>query len=262
MFATATTSQPSHPAQALRAYHSGINEDALVERHLPLVKTTVDRMRVFLPAVLDMDDLYSVGFNGLLSAARKYDPALGASFPSFATLHIRGAVHDELRRMDWTPRTIRDKAKRFNESLSRIEQTLGRPATQTEVCGELALTADEYETLLDEIKPASFVPLDGEAFSEESDDVSLHEVIADDTQKTGRDTLEKKELVQLVIAQLQKLPEIPKKVLAMYYFEGMRPAEIAAVFGVTEGRISQIHTQAVLSLRAFVRRQETACAAA
>ena len=261
MFAT-VSAPSSHPAQALRAYQSGVNEDTLIERHLPLVRTTVDRMRVFLPAVLDMDDLYSVGFNGLLSAARKFDPAHGVTFPSFATLHIRGAVHDELRRMDWTPRTIRDKAKRFNESLSGIEQRLGRPATEAEVCGEMGLTLDQYETLMGEIKPASFVPLDGEALSDESDDVSLHEIIADDTQKSGRDELEKKELVQLMIAQLQKLPDIPKKVLALYYFEGMRLSEIAAIFGVTEGRISQIHTQAVLSLRAFIRRQETAPAAA
>ena len=188
----AASAPSSNPAQALRAYHSGINEETLIERHLPLVRTTVDRMRVFLPAVLDMDDLYSVGFNGLLSAARKFDPAHGTTFPSFATLHIRGAVHDELRRMDWTPRTIRDKAKRFNESLSGIEQRLGRPANQAEVCAELGLTPDQYEILLDEIKPASFVPLDGEAFSEESDDVSLHEIIADEAQKSGRDELVRK----------------------------------------------------------------------
>ena len=255
------TAHPAQAAQALRAYHSDVNEDALVERHLPLVRTTVDRMRVYLPAVLDMDDLYSVGFTGLLSAARKFDPARGTAFPSFATLHIRGAVHDELRRMDWAPRTIRDKAKKFNESLGGIEQRLGRPATPAEVCAEMGISPDDYEKLLDEIKPASFIPLDGEAYSEESDEVSLHDIIADDTQRSGRDELEKKELVQLVIAQLQKLPDVPKKVMAMYYFEGMRLAEIAAVFGVTEGRISQIHTQAVLGLRAFIRRQESAAAA-
>jgi len=261
MSATATA-HPAQAAKALRAYHSDINQDALIERHLPLVRTTVDRMRIYLPAVLDMDDLYSVGFTGLRSAARKFDPGHGTAFPSFATLHIRGAVHDELRRMDWTPRAIRDKAKKFNESLGGIEHRLGRPATQAEVCAEMAISPDDYEALLDEIKPASFVPLDGEAYSEESDDISLHDIIADDTQKSGRDELEKKDLLQLVIAQLKQLPEIPKKVLALYYFEGMRLAEIAAVFGVTEGRISQIHTQAVLSLRSFIRRQESPAGAA
>lgn len=258
MFAPA----PAQTVKALRAYHSEANEDALIERHLPLIKTTVDRMRVYLPSTLEMDDLYSVGFNGLLSATRKFDPAQGTPFPAFATLHIRGAVHDELRRMDWTPRSIRDKAKKFKESAAGLEQRLGRPASDEELRSELALTPDDYEALLEEVKPASFVPLDGEAFSEESDDASLHEIIADDSQTSGRDALEQKELIQLVIGQLQKLPDIPKKVLALYYFEGMRLAEIAAVFGLTEGRISQIHTQAVHSLRAFVQRQEKLPAAA
>ncbi len=250
-------------AHALRAYHSEVNEDALIDRHLPLLKTTVDRMRIYLPPTLEMDDLYSVAFTGLASAARKFDPAQGVPFAAYATLHIRGAVHDELRRMDWTPRTIRDKAKKLTDTLSALEQRLGRPALDEEVCDELALDRDAYEELLDEIKPVSFLPLDGEAFSDDTESIALHEVIADDTQTTGSDDLQKKELLQLVASQLQKLPDMQKKVLAMYYLEGMRLAEIAAVFGVTEGRISQINTQAVLSLRAFIKRQDSSgCATA
>jgi RNA polymerase sigma factor for flagellar operon FliA len=247
---------------ALRAYHSEANEEALIERNLPLVRTTVDRMRIYLPAALDMDDLYSVGFTGLAAAARKFDPGQGVPFSAFASLHIRGAVHDELRRMDWTPRTIREKAKKFSESLSALEQRLGRPASEEEVCRELSLKREDYESMLDEIRPASFVPLDGEAYSEDAEHVALHEIIADDSQVTGRDELQKKELLALVAAQIQKLPDMQKKVLAMYYFEGMRLAEIAQVFGVTEGRISQINTQAVLSLRAFIKRADTVPAAA
>lgn len=244
--------------QALRAYHSGANEDTLVEQHLTLVKTIVDRMRIYLPASLEMDDLYSVGFTGLASAARRFDPAQGVPFAAFATMHIRGAVHDELRRMDWMPRAIRDKAKKYSESVSALEQRLGRAPTEADIRRELSLSSADYEALLDEIKPASFLPLDGEAYSEDSDNVALHDIIKDDSQTTGRDELQKKELVQLMIARLQQLPDMQKKVLAMYYFEEMRLAEIAAVFGVTEGRISQIHTQAVLGLRAFLKRQEAA----
>ncbi len=252
---------PKRAVQALRAYHSEVNESALIERHLSLLKTTVDRMRIYLPPTLDMEDLYNVAFTGLAAAARKFDPGQGVPFSAYAALLIRGAVHDELRRMDWTPRTIRDKAKKFSESVSALEQRLGRPALDEEVCDELALDRGEYEELLDEIKPVSFLPLDGEAFHDDTESVALHEVIADDTQTTGSDELQKKELMQLVISQLQKLPDMQKKVLAMYYLEGMRLAEIAAVFGVTEGRISQINTQAVLSLRAFIKRQDTPAAA-
>src|SRR5450755_3135336 len=112
---------PKRAVRALRAYHSEASEDALIERHLPLLKTTVDRMRIYLPPALDLEDLYNVAFTGLAAAARKFDPALGVPFSAFATLHIRGAVHDELRRMDWTPRTIRDKARKFSESISALE---------------------------------------------------------------------------------------------------------------------------------------------
>jgi RNA polymerase sigma factor for flagellar operon FliA len=255
---TAPAPAPTRAAQAFRAYHSGANADALIEQHLSLVRTVVDRMRIFLPAALEMDDLYSVGFTGLASAARRFDPAQGVPFAAFATMHIRGAVHDELRRMDWMPRTIRDKAKKYAESITALEQRLGRAPTEEEIRCDLSLTSNEYEALLDEIKPASFLPLDGEAYTEDSDNVALHDIIADDAQTTGRDELQRKELVQLMIGRLQQLPDMQKKVLAMYYFEDMRLAEIAAVFGVTEGRISQIHTQAVIGLRTFLRRQEAA----
>lgn len=251
-------SPPLPAAKALRAYHTGANEDTLVEQHLPLVRTTVDRMRIFLPSALEMDDLYSVGYTGLVAAARRFNPSQGVPFSAFATLHIRGAVQDELRRMDWMPRTIRDKAKKYSESLAALEQRLGRAPSEDEIRKDLALSATEYETLMDEIKPASFLPLDGAAYNEDSDTVALHDIIPDDTQTTGRDELQKKELVKLVLTRLQALPDMQKKVLAMYYFEEMRLAEIAEVFGVTEGRISQIHTQAVLGLRAFMKRQEAA----
>ena len=254
-----TAASPSFPAaKALRVYHTGANEDTLVEQHLPLVRTTVDRMRIFLPSALEMGDLYSVGYTGLVAAARRFDPAQGVPFSAFATLHIRGAVQDELRRMDWMPRTLRDKAKKYSESLAALEQRLSRAPSEDEIRKELALSATDYETLLDEIKPASFLPLDGAAYNEDADTVALHDIIPDDTQTTGRDELQKKELVKLVLTRLQTLPDMQKKVLALYYFEEMRLAEIAEIFGVTEGRISQIHTQAVLGLRAFMKRQEAA----
>ena len=215
-------------------------------------------MRIYLTTTVDLDDLYSVGVTGLLAAVKKYDPAQSESFPAFAAMHIRGSVHDELRRMDWMPRSLRDKAKRFKDAVSALEQRLGRPAEEGEVCTELALSADEYESLIDEIKPATFVPLDGTAYTEDSDDISLHDIIPDLAQESAADGLDRRDMVALMTGRLQQLPEMQKKVLAMYYFEEMRLAEIAATFGLTEGRISQIHTQAVLSLRAFMQRHQLA----
>ena len=246
---------PIVAAKAVRAYQAATNEDTLITQHLALAKTTVDRMRIYLPATLDMEDLYSVAVTGLMTAARKFDPSRNVSFPTFAALHIRGAVHDELRRMDWMPRSLRDKAKHFRDSISALEQKLGRPALDSEVCAELAITPEEHVALLEVIKPASFVPLDGEAYTEDSDSISLHDIISDESQVSADSELEKKDLQEAVVARLMELPDMQKKVLAMYYFEEMRLSEIAAAFGVTEGRISQIHTQAVQSLRAFIQRR-------
>ncbi len=248
------TAPASQAAQAARAYQAEAPDRLLVERHLPLVKHTVDRMRIFLPAVLDLDDLYSVGAAGLMTAARKFDAAQENTFPAFASLHIRGAVYDELRRMDWIPRSARDRAKQVQEKLANLEQRLGRPFTEAEACAELAVSADEYSALLEEIRPATMMPLDGDAFSDDADQLALHEMIPDESQTPAREALEKKELIALLAEQLHKLPEMPKKVLALYYFENMRLSEIAAAFGLTEGRISQIHTQAVISLRGWLKR--------
>jgi RNA polymerase sigma factor for flagellar operon FliA len=244
-------------AQASRAYKQqggDAPERQLVERHLPLVKHTVDRMRIFLPAVLDLDDLYSVGASGLMAAARKFDASQESTFPAFASMHIRGAVYDELRRMDWVPRSARDRARTVQDKLADVEQRLGHPPTEAEACAALGVSAAEYSSLLEEIRPATMMPLDGDASPNEHETLALHEVIADDNQAAASDTLDKKELVTLLVAHIQKLPEIPKKVLALYYFENLRLAEIAAAFGLSEGRISQIHTQAVLTLRGCLQR--------
>jgi len=241
-------------AHAARAYQTETPERQLVERHLPLVKHTVDRMRIYLPPVLDLDDLYSVGAAGLIAAVRKYDGEQEATFPAFAAMHIRGAVHDELRRMDWIPRSTRDRARQVTAKLSEIETRLGRPATESEACAELGFSAAQYAAVLDDIKPVTMMPLDGDVFGDDSEQLALHEIIPDDTQPDASDALDKKELIELLVTHLQKLPEMPRKVLALYYFENLRLAEIAAAFGLTEGRISQIHTQAVLSLRAWLQR--------
>jgi RNA polymerase sigma factor for flagellar operon FliA len=252
MSATLTASTA---AKAWRAYSrdsGGDHERDVVERYLPLVRNVVDRMRVNLPPSLEIEDLYSAGITGLISAVQRYDPSQSPAFPAFATLRIRGAVLDELRRMDWMPRTRREKAKKLKQVIAEVEQRHGRPATNEEVSAELGLTAGEYCDLLDEVAPISFVPLDADASYDDTEELPLHEIIADESQTNARDAVEKRELLALVAQRIQQLPEVPKKVLAMYYFEEMRLSEIAAAFGLTEGRISQIHTQTVLGLRSFI----------
>lgn len=263
MSTTFTRPSPEAATKALRAYQSAtspLSRQEFIERHLHLVKTVIGRMRMTLPESLDFEELHSVGITGLMTAVRKYDPSQNRTFPAFATAHIRGAVLDELRRMDVLSRGGREKAKKLEKVITEIEQRLGRPAAEEEIQEALNVSPAEYSQLLDEIKPVSFLPLDTAAYAEETDEIALHDVIEDEEQLSAEEQLEKKELISLVMERLQQLPDVPKKIMAMYYFEDMRLAEIAAAFELSEGRISQIHTQTVLGLRAFVQRMLAASA--
>jgi len=243
---------------AWRAYagvtSGAVDEKELIERFLPLVRNVVDRIKLTLPAHIEADDLYSVGVTGLIAAVRKYDPVQGNTFASYAAMRIRGAVLDELRRMDWCPRRTRARARKLKEAINELEQKIGGTASEDEICEALGLSHKEYAKWLEEIRPVTFIALDQHADGEESEGASLHELLADDTDKTGRDNMEKQELLQLLTQRMTDLPDIPRKILAMYYFENMRLAEIAAVFGLTESRICQIHSQTIIGLRAFLGR--------
>lgn len=249
---------PNPPAAAAwRAYagtSGAVDEKELIERFLPLVRNVVDRIKLTLPPHIDADDLYSVGVTGLIAAVRKYDPEQGNTFAGYAAMRIRGAVLDELRRMDWCPRRTRARARKLKEAINQLEQRIGRTANEDEICAELGLSHSEYAKWLEEARPVTFIALDQHAEGDESEGASLHELLADEHDTTGRETLEKQELLQLLTQRMTELPDIPRKILAMYYFENMRLAEIAAVFGLTESRICQIHSQTILGLRAFLGR--------
>ena len=258
---TATATIPgmdATPATAWRAYQgvtpAAVDEKDLIERYLPLVRNVVDRIKLNVPAHVDADDLYSVGITGLIAAVRKFDPNQGATFASYASMRIRGAILDELRRMDWCPRRARARSRKLKSAINDVEQQHGRAATDAEVCALLGLTAKEYEKWVEEAKPVTFIAIDQNADGEEGAGASLHELLADESDKTGRDNLEKAEMLQLLTQRIAELPDIPKKILAMYYFENMRLAEIAAVFGLTESRICQIHAQTILGLRGWLQR--------
>lgn len=248
------------PATAWRTYqgaNSGdLDQKDLIERYLPLVRNVVDRIKLNLPSHIDADDLYSVGVTGLIAAVRKYDPEQGSTFPAYASMRIRGAILDELRRMDWCPRRARARARKMKEAINILEQRLGRVAKEEEIRADLGLTMKEFAKWLEDSKPVTFIALDQRSTLEASEGPSLHELLADETDVTGRDRLEKEEMLQIMTERIKELPEIPRKILAMYYFENMRLAEIAAVFGLTESRICQIHSQTILGLRAFVARAQ------
>lgn len=249
---------PAWPAAAWRAYAGvkagGVDEKDLMERFLPLVRNVVDRIKMTLPPHIEAADLYSVGFMGLLAAIKRYDPEHGSTFATYASTRIRGAVLDELRRMDWCSRRSRARARQLKEVIGQLEQRLGRPASEDEISRELGVSRAEYLKWLDESRPATFISFDQDQEDEDGRGGGLAEVLADENDTTGRETLEQSELLELLTERLAELPAMQRKILAMYYHENLRLAEIAAVFGVTESRISQIHSQAIISLRAFLAR--------
>lgn len=229
------------------------SEAGLVEQYLPLVKTVVGRLQMSLPSHVDAEDLYSAGLVGLLDAIRHYNPKLGSTFETYARVRVRGAVFDELRRMDWVPRSIHSKAKKVQEVIKQLEQKMRRVPTDVEVAGVLEISLDEYHQLLEEIRPATFVCLDA-ALSDESDNSpSQYEAFADAKQENPLDGVARNEMAEIIANHLQQLPQMQRQVLALYYFEDMRLREIAEIFSLTESRICQIHSQAILSLRGHLQ---------
>ena len=260
-----TLSQPPKPkvgAKNLSQFYGRIvpgstTEDELVQQHLPLVRQVVGRLAMSMPAHVDQDDLYSSGLVGLLNAVRNYDPQGGSSFESYARVRIRGAIFDELRRLDWVPRSVHDKARKVQAVMQQLEQAQGQPPSDEEMAKALKLSVSEYHELIEEIRPATFVCLDASPVSDD-DDESRHDRIADENQPDPLDCTARREVAAIIAQRITQLPEMQCKVLALYYFEDLRLREIAEAFGVTESRICQIHSQAILAIRAFLKQQEDA----
>ncbi|MGF1449107.1 MAG: sigma-70 family RNA polymerase sigma factor [Opitutales bacterium] len=257
--AQSTSPDAGRSRQAAKAYDKQAKEKReprwdLVESYLPLVKSIVSRMRIYFPSHIDPEDIYSVGVSGLITASRNFDPKKGHSFGNYASLRVRGALLDELRRIDWMPRIDRINAKKYRKAVEELEQRLNREASDEEICKELGLTKEQHERMREQRRSIYMVPLDSAPTSDDPESPSLHDAISDATQMNGRDVAEDNETLELLRERLKELPDTPRRVLTMYYLQGMRLAEIAAVFNLTESRICQIHSQAIVGLRGYLKR--------
>jgi RNA polymerase sigma factor FliA len=255
MSPTATLTQLARSISSKASPSEELRQDefeALVERHLPLVRSFVERMKRKVPQTIEAEELHSVGVTGLVVAARNYRAAQAGSFAAYAATRIRGAILDELRRQDWMSRSGRAKAKRLGSAIARLEQERGGEVAPESLCAALQMSEDELQDLMDEMRPVRLVSLDSPDESGDLEERSLHDLIADDAAASACEVVERKEMVALLAERIAQLPEMQKKVLAMYYYENLRLADIAAAFGLTESRICQIHTQAVKQLRAYL----------
>jgi RNA polymerase sigma factor for flagellar operon FliA len=229
-------------------------ENSLVEQYLPLVRTVVGRLAMTLPAHVNVDDLYSAGLVGLLNAVRRFNPKAGSSFESYARVRIRGAIFDELRRLDWVPRSVHEKARKLEKVMQELTQRHGEPPDAAQMAKALKMSLSDYEELLQEVRPATYVCLDSAQNSE--GDSSAYDFIPDNSQSDPDRQTSTRELARLIEKRLEQLPEMQRKVLALYYFEDLRLREIAEAFGVTESRICQIHSQAILAIKALLVKED------
>ena len=233
-------------------------EEELVKKYLPLVRTVVGRLAMSLPPHVDGEDLYSSGLVGLLNAVRHYNPKLGTHFEPYARLRIRGAILDELRRMDWVPRAVHAKARKVQSAMDGLEQTKGIIPSDADMAATLKIPLAEYHQWLEEIRPATFICLDSAQFNDGEGESSEHDVVASSDQEGPMEAVSRRELARLIAERIQQLPDVHQKVIALYYFEELRLREISAVVGLCESRVCQIHTQAILAIKSFVEKYESA----
>jgi len=224
--------------------------EALVTKYAPLVKTIAGRLAMRLPQHISQDDLTSAGLMGLLDAIDKFDIEKGVEFKSYAEFRIKGAMIDELRSMDWVPRSVRKNAKTLAEAYSRVENREMRPAKDEEVAEELGIEMDAFYRLLDESRGISIfneydMQIHNTSGDGESDD-SSYEVGFD---QSPFQFFKKAELVQVIAGAIDRLPKNERTAVSLYYYEELTMKEIGEVMGYTESRVSQLHTKAVLRLK-------------
>jgi RNA polymerase sigma factor for flagellar operon FliA len=222
--------------------------DRLITHYLHLVKYVVGRVGSNLPAHVKSEDMYSTGIMGLVKSIEKYDPTMKNKFETYAILLIKGAIIDEMRSLDWVPRSVHQKANLLSKTKIALEQKLGREASDGEVARELKLTMPEYEKLVNRVRPAVLIPLNADS-DEDSENTHISERIPDKKMSTSYDNVDREEFRKLLEDAVLKLPEQERMVLVLYYYENMMLKEIGKVLGVSESRISQVHTKALLRLK-------------
>lgn len=227
--------------------------EQLILHYLPLVKRISGQMILSLPASVEMDEIVGAGALGLIGAIGRFDPSLGLQFDTFASPRIRGAILDELRRKDWLPKAARQKARVLEKTIAALENELGRSATDSELAERLGVSVDECLEILSDAAIPSVFSLDESIFDEDGWATSWYDVIENLRAFRPADELERRELHEVLYKALQALPERDRNVIALYYFEELTLKEIAMTMDISQSRVSQIHTRAVLSLKAKIR---------
>ena len=229
--------------------------DRLVVEYAPLIKYIAQKIAARLPTNIELDDLISSGVIGLMDAIEKYDASRDNKFKTYAEFRIRGAILDELRAQDWVPRSVREKAKALERCYVRIEQAKGRQATDEEVCADLGISQEEYHEMLNQVRSVSLLSFDDVQNFSKADKRALHGFsdAASYKSSTPFSEVNHAALKRMISEAINDLPEKQRLVLSLYYYEDLNLKEIGRVLDVTESRVSQLHTQAILRLKGKLR---------
>ena len=248
--------KPGSETQALwqdyRRTRDQASRDRLILTYAPLVKFVAGRLGATLPAHVDEQDLASYGLLGLIGAIERFDPDREIKFETYAISRIKGAIIDELRSLDWVPRSVRTRAREIERAIAELERRLHRAPTDEEIAAKVGITTDELENSLSEISRSSMAALD-ELWSPSGgggDQIALIDTIEDVDAPDPEFFLEQTEMREALGEAIARLPEREKLVVTLYYYEELTLREIGEVIGVTESRVSQLHTKAVLRLKA------------
>jgi RNA polymerase sigma factor for flagellar operon FliA len=226
--------------------------EQLILHYSPLVKYVAGRVSVGLPANVEQADFVSSGVFGLIDAIEKFEPERAIKFETYAITRIRGAMIDELRALDWIPRSVRQKARAVERAYATLEAGLRRTPTEPEVAAEMGIALEELRAVFSQLSLANVVALEEllHPGTDGGDRLSLGDTLEDTGADNPVEVAEDRELRRLLARAVNTLPEREKTVVTLYYYEGLTLAEIGQVIGVTESRVSQIHTKSVLQLRA------------
>lgn len=226
----------------------------LIQNYLYLVRYVAGKMAMSVPPSVEIDDLVSAGVVGLIDAIGKYDPGRDTKFETYAVSRIRGAIVDDLRSLDWVPRSVRRKARMVEEAYSQLENELGRAATDAEVSKKLNMSVTDFRTTVEEIVSAGLLSLDDFVGNQDGERTTrIIDLVCSKDDASPSAPVEIEEMRDMLAGAIMNLPDKERTVVALYYYEEMTLKEIGRTLGVSESRVSQIHTKAMLRLRGRLR---------
>jgi len=230
-------------------------KEQIVLEHAPLIRYIVNRIAVRLPSHIDLDDLHNTGVIGLMDAIEKYDPDKNCKFKTYAEFRIKGAILDQLRSLDWVPRSVRQKSRKLERAYGEVEQRLGRMASEDEVADSLGLQIDKFHELLNQVRGISMINLEEVRGTNSDGDRAgtFADIIEDVNSENPFASLKTAEMKTVVADTIGALPEKERLVISLYYYEDLNMKEIGGILGITESRVCQIHTKSVLRLRSKLK---------